>query len=228
MTNQSQPVNRAYDSSGRRARAVESRRRIVSAAHDLFVSGGYGGTSIADIAKAAEVSAPTVYAAFGTKAALLKVAIDVALAGDDEPVPMVDRPLSIWVYEADRADELVQRSAVMMGVVASRAAPIFDVLVRAADADPELATLLADLEHQRLRASTRIARAIDERDGLPSGRSVEEARDVIWVCSAPEVYVNLTTKRRWSTKRYVAWAANTLTKLVLEPPVDLPPSPPPP
>ena len=170
-----------------------------------------------DIAAAAGVSAPTVYAA-GTKASLLKSCVDVALAGDVEPVAVLDRPLAQWVYAADDPRELVSRYAVMMGELGSRAAPIYDVVVRAADADPEIAELLVDLERQRLRASTILAEAIESRGGLPAGRTLEEARDTIWVCNAPELYVTLTRKRRWSKRRYVSWSRNALLQLVLAPP----------
>ena len=217
MAERTQPPRRAYDSSGRRARAGESRRRILGAAHDLFIERGYAGTTMADIAERAGVSAPTVYAT-GSKAALLKVCIDRALAGDDDPVAVVDRPLSQWVYDTDDAREVLARYAVMMGELAARAGPIYDVVVRAADAEPEIAELLADLERQRLKASTIVAEAVASRAGLPPGRTLEQARDTIWVLNAPELYVTLTRKRRWSTKRYVAWSRNALLQLVAAPP----------
>ena len=172
---------------------------------------------MADIAKAAEVSAPTVYAA-GTKTALLKTCVDVALAGDDEPVMVVDRPLAQWVYDTDDGREVLARYAVMMGELAARAAPIYDVVVRAADAEPELAALLADFERQRLKAATIVAQAVASRGALPPGRTVEDARDTIWVLNAPELYVTLTRKRRWSTKRYVEWSRTALLQLVAAPP----------
>lgn len=209
---------RSYDSSGRRARAAENRIHIVRSAHELFVARGFASTTVADVAQAAEVSAPTVYAAFGTKAALLKTCIDVALAGDDETVAVSERPLSRWVYDTDDPKEVLSRYAVMMGELAARAAPIYDVLVRAADAEPELAELLADLERQRLKAATIVADAVVSRGGLPPGRTVEEARDTIWVCNAPELFVTLTRKRRWSIKRYVEWSRNSLLRLVTDPP----------
>ncbi len=213
---------RTYDSSGRRARAAEGRLRIVRAAHDLFLARGFAAATIRDIARAAEVSPPTVYAAFQSKAALLKTCIDVALAGDDANVAIVDRPLAQWVYETDDPRELLARYAVMMGELARRAAPIYDVLVRAADSEPELAELLADLEGQRLRAATMVAEAVAARGGLPPTRRVDEARDTIWVCNAPELYVSLTRKRRWSNRRYVEWARNALVHLVMEPPITPP------
>jgi AcrR family transcriptional regulator len=217
MSRPSQPPKRHYDASRRQAQALESRRRILAAAHALFVDRGFSATTIAAIAEAADVSVPTVYAGFTSKAELLRRAIEVALAGDDEPVAVADRPTARWVYEADTAVELLGRYAVMMGEVASRAGQIYGVLVAAADAEPELAELLRTFEAQRLRASTMAAEAVDARGGLPPGRTVAEARDTIWLCNAPEVYVMLTGKRRWSNSRYVAWARNALVKLVLAP-----------
>lgn len=190
---------------------------MIARAHELFVANGYGATTIADVARAAAVSPPTVFSAFGSKGALLKSCIDVALAGDDEAVSVSDRPLAIWVYETPDPAELLRRYAVMMGALATQAAPIYDVLVRAADAEPELKDLLADFEQQRLRASTMVAEAVADRGGLPPGRTIDEARDTIWLLNAPELYVTLTRKRRWSTRHYVTWAANSLTKLVIAP-----------
>ncbi|MGH9119158.1 MAG: TetR/AcrR family transcriptional regulator [Acidimicrobiales bacterium] len=191
---------------------------MVQAAHDLFVVNGYGATTIAAVAEAADVSIPTVYAGFaGGKAELLRYAIDFAIAGDDRPVPIRDRPTAVWVYRATSADELLSRYAVLMGEQAQRASPIYSVLVRAADAEPELAELLASREAQRLRAARRLAEAVRDRGGLPKGRSVATARDMIWVCNAPENYTMLVTRRGWSARRYVEWARTTLTRTLLDP-----------
>jgi hypothetical protein len=122
------------------------------------------------------------------------------------------------VYDTDDPRELLRRYATMMGELARAAAPIYDVLVRAADAEPELAALLDDFERQRLRAAGVVADAVAQRGGLPPGRSAAEARDVVWVLNAPELYVTFTRKRRWSTRRYVDWAADALVKLVLDEP----------
>jgi AcrR family transcriptional regulator len=215
--------SRPYNSAGRRARAADLRRQIVAAAHGLFVEDGFATTTVADIAAAANTSPPTVFGAFGSKAGLLKACIDVALAGDDEPVAVADRPLAQWVYETGDPRELLRRYATMMGTLARRVAPIYDVMARAADAEPALAALLADFERQRLRAATMIAAGVAQRGGLPPGRTVSEARDTIWILNAPELYVTLTRKRRWSTSRYVSWAAQSLVKLVIEPPDEEPP-----
>lgn len=216
MMSSPQAPRRRYDSTGRRARAAATRRQVIAAARELFVERGYGATTIAGIAAAAGVSSPTVYAAFGSKAGLLKVCIDVALAGDDEPTPVLARPLAAWVYEAGPARQLLERYAVMMGALAGRVGPLYDVLLRAADAEPELAELLADLEGQRLKAATILAGAVADRDGLPPGRSAAQARDTIWLLNAPELFASVTRKRGWSTGQYVEWARTALVRLVLD------------
>jgi AcrR family transcriptional regulator len=48
------------------ARVSATESRIVAAARDLFVERGYAGTTLADVADAAEVAARTVYLRFGT------------------------------------------------------------------------------------------------------------------------------------------------------------------
>lgn len=63
----------------------------LEAATTLLLARGYAATSIRAIAEAATVSVPTVELAFASKPRLLKAAIDVAIAGDDQPVPMLER-----------------------------------------------------------------------------------------------------------------------------------------
>jgi hypothetical protein len=170
------------------------------------------------------VSAPTIFTAFGTKAGILKRCIDVALAGDPTDVPVADRPLSQWVYESDDAVELLGRYATMMGVLAKRAAPIYDVLVRAADSDPDLQELLGDLERQRHRAARMVADAVVTRNALAPGRTARNARDTIWLLNDPTIYTKLTGPRGWTHSQYVSWARDSLVKMVLEEPTPGAPS----
>src|SRR3712207_4956759 len=100
-------VKPGYDNSRRAARARESRRAVVAAAHDLLVEHGFAGMKLADVAAAAGVSVETVYKQFRNKGGLLKAVYDVRLAGDDEPIPMVDRPEYRAIAEAAEPHEKV-------------------------------------------------------------------------------------------------------------------------
>jgi hypothetical protein len=83
---------RQYQSATRDDGARRTRQAVVAAAAELFISRGYASTTLADVAGAAGVARPTVFAAAGSKAALLKLVLDQALSGDDEPVAVADRP----------------------------------------------------------------------------------------------------------------------------------------
>src|SRR5689334_5706672 len=85
-------VKRSYDASGRRARARARRVAVVLAARDLFDRDGFRQTTIVGVADAAGVSAESIYKNFGSKANLAKAVFDLVIAGDDEPVPVAQRP----------------------------------------------------------------------------------------------------------------------------------------
>ena len=85
-------ARREYRSELRSQQADQTRRRVAEAAAGLYMRDGYAATSINAVARSAEVSAQTIYNVFGTKAALLKAAYDIALVGDADPVPLAERP----------------------------------------------------------------------------------------------------------------------------------------
>ena len=88
---------RRYVSPLRREAAARTRLAVLDAARELFTAQGYMATTVDEIAGRAGVSKPTVFAAAGSKQAILKQLRDIALAGDDEPVPVAQRP---WYQEA--------------------------------------------------------------------------------------------------------------------------------
>ena len=95
---------RPYQSARRQGQARRTRQRILDTATAEFSSCGYAATTVAAIAAAAGVSVPTIEQVFRTKANLLKAAIDVAIAGDDEPVPMLERN---WAMAATTATDRI-------------------------------------------------------------------------------------------------------------------------
>ena len=83
-------------SSGVRTTPADGRSKpgpgaVDSAAAKHFLADGYGATTIAAIAADVGVSVEAIYKAFKNKPGLLKAVFDVAIAGDDEPVPLMDR-----------------------------------------------------------------------------------------------------------------------------------------
>jgi AcrR family transcriptional regulator len=149
--------------------ARRTRRAIVTAAHDLFLAQGYAATTIDGIAEAAHVSRRTVFNSVGGKAALLKLALDWAIVGDDEPIALADRPaIKAILSESD------PRKALMLWVqtvaeVAARTAPLGEVLIAAADIDPAAAQLLAEASRNRMLGATMFIRYLASLDGTLLG-----------------------------------------------------------
>src|SRR3954468_12807436 len=108
-------AKRPYDASRRRERADQERSatrlRVVRAAHDLFLTRGYVATTMADVAREAGVALQSVYKAGQSKADLLHLVTDLAVAGDDDDVMLVDRPQFAAVAAAPTAEKQVEALA---------------------------------------------------------------------------------------------------------------------
>ncbi|MGH9120496.1 MAG: TetR/AcrR family transcriptional regulator, partial [Acidimicrobiales bacterium] len=163
MADRTTPTARAYRSPKRERQAGETRRAILSAATEMFRGRGYAGTTIAAVAGAAGVSVPTVEAAFGTKAELLKTAIDVAIAGDDEPVPVLERPWAAKAQGSEEAANFLQIVAEVLVETQQRAGPLVLVAFEAARSDPRLEPLAAQLKAQRAITAGWIAEGVAAR-----------------------------------------------------------------
>ena len=187
-----------------------TRRRIVDAAAELFVAQGYGSTTLEQIAARAGVAVQTIYFHFGNKRTVLKEAVDVASVGDDEPVPLLDRP---WMDEL-RAE--TDPARVLEGWVAAsreiieRVAGVMGVVRDAAVVDPEMAEQWTVNEEQRAIAFRAFVDLLVARDGLREDLTAEDATDIVVVVLSIEVFLLLTTKRGWTPERWQRWTTETL------------------
>lgn len=206
-------VKRRYDSTRRQEQAQENRRRILQAAHDLFIGKGYGQTAITDIAAAAGVAVETVYAAFKNKPTLLHRAWDVAVGGDDQNVLVHERPdLRAVLDEPDLATRLT-RFAVVNTEIMHRTARLHLAVRGAAASDPAAAAMLAEIDRQRLDAMAVHARAAAATGQLAV--TEEECRDVLWATSDGSLWHRLVQQRGWSDERYAAWLGRLWVSLLV-------------
>ncbi len=207
---------RRYDSSKRRERAGQTRRRIIDAAARVFVERGYTGATIPLIAREAHVAVETVYRSTSGKAGLLREAIQASLAGGAEraELPVERRPgIQRVIDETDPRRQIRAYAATQPGVW-SRVGPLLRVLDQAAG-DPELAVLRADLAEQRLNGLTGFATLLAERGALKADLTIDKARDLIWTLCAQANYDALVTTRQWSHTEYREWLSETLVAALL-------------
>ncbi len=203
-------VKREYRSPLRKANARATRAAIIAAATRLFVEQGYAATSVDAIADAAGVSRATVFATFGGKAALLKAAYDVALVGDDEPIPLPDRPRSKAVQAEPDPARLLEGYTEILTDISGRLAPIYEAVRGGASADPEAREVWERIQTERRIGGTNVVKLITARKALRKDLDREAAGDLVWVLNDPGLYFMLVHRRRWSPARFQSWLAETL------------------
>lgn len=200
-------ARRPYRSTLREEQARATRRAIVEAGAALFVERGFAGTTVDAIAERAGVSRKTVFTSVGGKVAVLKDAFDWALAGDDAPVPLGDRPaVRDFLTETDPATA-VEKWARVMSEIAGRLAYIHPALVAAADVDPEAAELNETSERNRLHGARTFVRHLREIGGLREDVSVKRGAAVAALLMDPLGYRRLVLGDGWREKEYAAWVA---------------------
>jgi AcrR family transcriptional regulator len=213
----SQPVKKPYTSELRAAQARATRRAIVDAAARLFIEHGYGATTVDAIAEAAGVSRKTVFASVGGKAQALKLAIDWSIVGDDEPVPLLERPhIRAWHADPD-ARRLLAGYARSSCEIGARMAPLVAVAEAAAGTDAEIGALTRDGHAQRLRGMRALAGLIADRGALRPGLTVDEAADILWLLGGPAVYHRLVIDQGWPADRFENWLADAIVSLLVDP-----------
>jgi len=207
---------RSYDNSRRAEQARETRRRIVEVARELLLAQGYATTTIAQVAKAAGVSSETVQKGFGTKAALAKAVYDVTLVGDDEPVPLRERPeFQALVAETDPARKLAAYGAVGRALW-ERLGPLLAVLMQGAQAgEPDLVAFVATIRRESYVGASGLVANLAALGALRPGLTVDQARDELWVLIQPELWLLLIGERGWSLDAVQAWFTRTATAALL-------------
>ncbi len=209
------PAKRQYRSAVREESAQRTRQAIVASARRLFLESGYLATSLADVAADAGVARPTVFAAFGSKPALLKQVLDEALAGDDEPVPVAQRPWFQPVMQATTPGELLDAYAQVCVLIAQRAASLFETVRRAADDSAEVAELWQTAKANRRAGATMVVQRLAQLGPLAPHCTVEQAIDLIWLLNDPAHYAALVEESGWPATEYRKWLANTMRRAVL-------------
>src|SRR5215475_1582264 len=142
-----EPVKpRRYDSPRRRAQAEATRREILDAAERLFERQGYAATTMAAIATEAGVALKTVYVAFETKSGVLRALWNLLLRGDEENVPVADRPLYLEVLDERDPERQLRLNARNSRAGKLRVGTIAEVIHSAAPGDPEIEALWSRIE----------------------------------------------------------------------------------
>jgi AcrR family transcriptional regulator len=199
----------------RASQAKATRLRVIEAASRLFIEHGYGATSIDEIAEAAGVGRATVFTSVGGKPLLLRIAYDVALVGDDEPIPLPQRPWARPVRLATSQTERLERYADVIVLVGGRLAPIYEAFRGAASTDPEVRVQWTEILADRRVGAGNVVKMVREHGALRKGLDDESAADIIWILNDPGLYHQLVLQRGWTPERFRSWVAGTMRTQLL-------------
>ena len=208
---------RTYTSSIRAEQSAHTRAVVLGAARTLFLEeGGYARTSLSAIAAAAGVSVQTIYNTFGSKAALLKAVYDTTLAGDDEPVPMGQRPEFLAMEREQDPAALLHRYAHIGANLMKRLGPLYGrVREGAAAGDPDLTGLLETTARERLIGATEVVRSLQRLGPLRPGLTAARARDIVWTHTSYELWDLLVRQRGWSPRAYADYLGVSMSRALL-------------
>jgi AcrR family transcriptional regulator len=197
----SPPIRRRYTSTLRARQAQQTRAEILAAAVRLFAEAGWAKTTLAAVAEQAGVAVETVYKGWGSKKALLQAAMDVAIVGDAEPVPLLQREGFLRLRDAPPGQRLHGGATLVAAVYAGPVHRVWSAMKEAAAGDAEVARWCTEHEERRRQS-------LAEWLGTVYGRPVDDATlDSLWAQSSLEVFTKLTAERGWTREQWRDWFA---------------------
>lgn len=202
-----------YRSPLRQAQATATRAAVLDAASDLFRRDGFPRTTMRAIAEAGAVSVETVYAQ-GSKAELLLACVERALAGDDEPVALLQRPALVEALAKTDQVEVIKAYVRALTEVSDRASALIVAFEDAAAADAATALLWRQAEQQRRADVQRLVETVAALGPLRPGMDVASATDGLWVSVTPR-YAHQLASLGWPLERRSTWTARITVALLL-------------
>jgi AcrR family transcriptional regulator len=191
--------------------AAQTRRDIILAASKLFTEHGYARTSVADIAREAGVSIPTIYASVGTKASLITSLNDEvdAIAGIPE--------LSRQIQMSEDPNEAIALAVRLTRQLNERCHDIIGGLRSAAYVDSDLADVYARGNERHRAGAAACAQHLSRLGALRPGCDVATAAVTLATLTSTETYDELHAGHGWSYDRCEEWIRDSLRTLLLPP-----------
>jgi AcrR family transcriptional regulator len=203
--------------------AAATRHRVFAAARALFETNGYAATTVNEVAAAAGVSPETIYKSIGGKSGLLDGIIEDAIAGPQQLPPEEQDEHRNIAGLATPHERLRAYVAFCCGVL-ERTKPAHRILRSAADSEPRAAEVRAQQQRTRLVRNTSHLHAFIG-PALRPGLTVEQAGQLFYALSSPELYELLTTQLHWTAHDHQQWLADIAVRELLGNPPTTPDRP---
>jgi len=206
---------RAYRSRRREQQAELTHNAVLDAAELLFRKNGWTATTIAAIAKAAEVSPETIYVRFGNKRTIVHQLVIRAIRGAQQQTPMMQQEHRAKVLQMTDGRNMINGFSDDIAELLARAAPILAVIRSAAENDAQMADLYADLHETRRQNLGKLVAALEGIGALRLGLDAQTATDTLWSVVSPELWMLRTNQLRTTPDTNREWIRITLQRLLL-------------
>lgn len=200
---------RAYNSEARKAQQQQTKNRILASAKMLFEAKGFEAVTIDEIAREAQVSAPSIYSLFQSKRGVLLGLMDEALPPEEHAA----------LVEQVKQEKSPQRRLELTATIARR---LYDAektgasfLRGASLLDPVFKGLEMDRERRRYQRQKETAEGLAHDKAFKEGLTLSKARDILWAFSGRDVYRMLVIERGWSSDEYEKWLGEQLIQALI-------------
>lgn len=201
---------RRYDSGRRKQAAAATRAAVLRSALSLFARRGIDAVTIAEVAKAADVSVPTIYAVFQSKAGILRALLRSAMFG-----PRYQAAQARLAGEPDAARLIALTAGVARSIYEGESEELA-LLQRASAFSPALRKMESELEDMRFEMQEERVSLLFAQSKARKGLTFERARHLLWMYTGRDLYRMLVHERGWTPQEYEAWLADALVSALVE------------
>ena len=141
------------------------------------------------------------------------------MAGDDQPVPMIEREgLQAIMAEPDPYEQMRMYAEFVTGM-GERISALWLALRGAAEVDDEARELYTRWDKQRLDGMRDgPVRDLLAKRAVRSDLTTDEAAAIFWVLTDPALYHQLVVEAGWARDRFRAWLYEAFQTQILAPP----------
>ncbi len=207
---------RPYRSDLRARSRADTRARIVGAARALFAEHGYAGTTVAAVAREAQVAVDTVYASVGRKPQLALVVVDDILGEGGGPVPSQQRGYVAAVRAITGGRAKLALYADALGRLMPQVAPLLQALARAGEDDAACAEAWRLIDERRAANMLRLAADLRTTGEVREEVSDEDVATLVWSTNSWE-FRDLLARRGIVGERYAPYLAELWARALLVP-----------
>jgi len=139
---------------------------------------------------------------------------DLVIAGDDEPVPVAERPAIQAVRDEPDVRHKIAMFVEGLAQRQARSAKVQILIRDGRHVDDSLAPIWAKLHEEGLAGMMMLGRHLLETGQLRDGIGLDEVTDVLWNYLAIDTYERLVLSRGWTLDRYSGWLADAIISAI--------------